>query len=44
MLHDLWQLIILQHIVSEGLLLKKSLYSKRMALDQTSLGVLFASF
>jgi len=44
MLHDLWQLIILRHIVSEGLLLKKSLYRKHMALDQTSLGVLFASF
>ena len=44
MLHDLWQLIILRHLVSEGLHLKKSLYRKHMALDQTSLGVVFASF
>jgi len=41
MLHD--QLIILRHPVSEGLLLKKSLYRKHMALDQTSRGVLFPS-
>jgi hypothetical protein len=43
MLHDVWQLVILRHPVSEGLLLKKSLYRKHMALDQTSLGVLFPS-
>jgi len=43
MLHDLWQLIILRHLLSEGLLLKKYPYRKHMALYQTSLGMLFAS-